>query len=48
MTNVLKRIELRKKGLLQSLFPRRKAGSHFGTPARRSLACVKILNPRIM
>ena len=26
MTNVLKRIELRKKGLLQSLFPRRKAG----------------------
>ena len=26
MTNALKRIELRKKGLIQSLFPRRKAG----------------------
>jgi hypothetical protein len=41
MTNALKRIELRKKGLLQSLFPRRKAGSHFGTPARRKLGMRK-------
>lgn len=35
MKNALERIELRKKGLLHSLFPRRKGGSHFGAPARR-------------
>lgn len=41
MKNALKRIELRKKGLIQSLFPRRKAGSHFGAPARRKLGMRK-------